>query len=146
MTETMYNDRVFNKLSLGTGDNVRVLEGKGRFDKGNAKFSKDVFEIHSREGYSYKVKDDKGVKTRRYKPNELQQVGNVQNLINRDRIKRDEAADKKYKTTNKLIRNEEMTRSEARKAVKAAESDLLGPARSTRSQARQTRSQAKKAG
>jgi hypothetical protein len=59
-------------------------------------------------------------------------------LINRDRIKRDEAADKKYKTTNKLIRNEEMSRSEARKAVKAAESDALGPARNTRSQARMT--------
>ncbi len=39
-TDTMYNDMVFNKLSLGTGDDVRVLEGKGRFlgfDKGNAK-------------------------------------------------------------------------------------------------------------
>jgi hypothetical protein len=147
MKETMYNDMVFNKLSLGTGDDVRVLERKGRFDKGNAKFSKDVFEIHDRVGYSYKVKDSDGdVKRRRYKPNELQPIGNVQNLINRDRIKRDEAADKKYKTTNKLIRNEEMSRREARKAVKAAESDALGPARSTRSQARQTRSQAKKAG
>ncbi len=137
---------VFNKLSLGTGDDVRVLEGKGRFDKGNAKFSKDVFEVHSREGYTYKVKDEKGVKTRRYKPNELQPVGNVQNLINCDCIKQDEAANKKYKTTNKLIRNEEMSRSEACKAVKAAESNALGPARNTRSQARTTRLQAKKAG
>ena len=145
MKETMYNDMVFNKLSLGTGDNVRVLEGKGKFQKGSARFSKDVFEIQDRVGYSYKVKDEDGnVKARRYKPNELQAVGNVENQINRTRMKRDEAADKKYKTTNKLTRNEEMTRTEARKAVKAAESDALGPARSTRSQARQTRSQAKK--
>jgi hypothetical protein len=37
-----------------------------------------------------------------------------------------------------------MTGAEARKAVKQAESDALGPQRRTRSQARQTRSQAKK--
>jgi hypothetical protein len=143
--DTMYNDMVFNKMSLGTGDDVRVLEGKGRFDKGNAKFSHEVFEIHDRVGYSYRVEDAKGkVQTRRYKPNELQPVGNVENMINRARMERDEAAEKKYKTANKLVRNEEMTRTEARKAVKAAESDALGPARNTRSKARTTRSQAKK--
>ena len=84
------------------------------------------------------------MKRRRYKPNELQAVGNVENQINRASIKHDETADKKYKTVNKLTRNEEMTRTEARKAVKAVESDALGPARSTRSQTRQTRSQAQK--
>ena len=145
MKETMYNDMVFNKLSLGTGDDVRVLEPRTKFQKGSAKFSQDVFEIYDRVGYSYKVKDGDGdVKKRRYKPNELQAVGNVENQINRARMKRDETSDKKYKTANKLVRNEEMTRTEARKAVKAAESEALGPARSTRSQARQTRSQAKK--
>ena len=145
MKDTMYNDMVFNKLNLETGDDVRVLQGKGRFQKGNAQFSKDVYEVYDRVGYSYRVKDDEGkIKTRRYKPNELQPVKRVENLINRDRIKRDEAADKKYKTANKLIRNEDMTRSEAKKAVKAVESDALGPARNTRSQARTTRSQAKK--
>jgi hypothetical protein len=40
MRDTMYNDMIFNKLTLGMGDDVRVLEGKGRFDKGNAKFMK----------------------------------------------------------------------------------------------------------
>jgi hypothetical protein len=141
MKETMMNDMIFSKVDLTTGEPVRVREGKGKFDKGNAKFSKDLFEIHSREGYSYRVKDPDGeLKSRRYKPIEIQPVQNVQNLINRDRMKRDETADKKYKTANKLVRNEEMTRTEARKAVKAAESDALGPARSTRSQARTTRS------
>jgi hypothetical protein len=147
MRDTMYNDMIFNKLSLGTGDDVRVLEGKGRFQKGNAKFSTEVFEIYDRVGYSYRVKNAEGkTQPRRYKPNELQPVQNVENVINRARMQRDEAADKKYKTANKLVRNEEMTRTEARKAVKAAESDVLGPARNTRSQARVTRSssQAKK--
>jgi hypothetical protein len=39
-----------------------------------------------------------------------------------------------------------MTKQEAKKAVKAAESDALGPARNTRSQARTTRPQPKKSG
>jgi hypothetical protein len=53
-------------------NDVRVLQGKGRFQKGNAKFSTDVFEIHDRVGYSYRVKDAEGkTKPRRYKPNEL---------------------------------------------------------------------------
>jgi hypothetical protein len=67
-----------NKLSFGTGDDVRELEGKGRFQKGNAKFSHEVFEIHDRVGYSYRVEDAKRkVQTRKYKPN----VGNVENVI-----------------------------------------------------------------
>lgn len=143
--QTMMNDIVFSKVDLNTGDNVRVLEGKKKFEKGNAKFSKDVFEVHDRVGYSYKVKDPDGeVKKRRFKPIELQPVGNVDNQINRARIKRDEKDDQKYKTTNKLIRNEEMTKAEAKKAIKKIESEALGPARSTRSQARTTRSQVKK--
>ena len=145
MKESMNNDKVFSKVDLTSGEPVRVREGKGKFDKGNAKFTKELFEIHSREGYSYRVKDADGdLKKRRYKPVEIQAVQNVQNLINRDRIKRDEKNEKTYKTTNALIRNEEMTRSEARKALKKVESEALGPARSTRSQARTTRSQAKK--
>ena len=43
-----------------------------------------------------------------------------------------------------LCVNKEMTRTEARKAVKAAESNALGPAQNTRSQARTTRLQVKK--
>ncbi len=143
--DTMYNDMVFNKMNFGTSDDVCVLEGKGRFDKGSAKFSKEVYEIHERKGYSYIVQDEEGkTKTRRYKPNELQPVKCVENLIDRDRMKRDEKNDKKYKTANKLVRNEEMTRTEVKKAVKAAESDALGQARNTRSKARTTPLQAKK--
>jgi hypothetical protein len=46
-------------------------------------------------------------------------------------MQRDEAADQKYKTANNLVLNEEVTRTEARKAVKAAESDVLGPSAAT---------------
>ena len=40
--ETMNNDRIFNKLPLVIGDNVRVLENKDKFDKGNAQFQRDI--------------------------------------------------------------------------------------------------------
>ena len=61
--------------------------------------------------------------------------------MNTDRMQREEKSTSKYKTVNKLIRNEDMTRAEARKAVKGIEANVLGPARNTRSQAKVTRSQ-----
>ena len=48
--------------------------------------------------------------------------------------------DNKYKTTNKLIRNEEMTRTEAREAVKDANQDVSSIAQRTRSKDKTTRS------
>ena len=56
-------------------------------------------------------------------------------------MKRDEKGASKYKTVNKLIRNEDMTRAEAKKALKGMEDNVLGPARNTRSQTKVTRSQ-----
>ena len=61
--------------------------------------------------------------------------------MNTDRMKREEKSTSKYKTVNKLIRNEDMTRAEAKKALKGIESNVLGPARNTRSQGKVTRSQ-----
>ena len=150
MKDTINNDRLFNKLTLGIGDTVRVLENKNKFDKGSAQFSKELYEVHDRIGYSFKVKDSDGnVKRRRYKPHELLQVVNMtessrsrapaSDVINTDRVKREEKSTNKYKSINKLIRNEDMTRTEAHKAVKDAAEDVLGPARNTRSQSRKLR-------
>ena len=131
-------------MTIGIGDDVRVLENKDKFDKGNAQFSKEIYEIHDRVGYSYKVKDAEGsVKRRRYKPHELLPVTNVTSTMNTDRLKRDEKGTSKYKTVNKLIRNEDMTRAEAKKALKGIDANVLGPARNTRSQAKVTRSQSR---
>ncbi len=88
------------------------------------------------------MKDADGtVKRRRYKSHELLAVTNVSSSMNTDRMKREEKSTSKYKTVNKLIRNEDMTRAEARKAVKGIETNVLGPARNTRSQGKVTRSQ-----
>jgi hypothetical protein len=149
MKDTINNDRLFNKLTIGIGDTVRVLENKNKFDKGSAQFSKELYEVHDRIGYSFKVKDSDGnVKRRRYKPHELLQVVNMtessgsrapaSDVINTDRVKREEKSTNKYKSINKLIRNEDMSRTEARKAMKQVE-DVLGPARNTRSQSRKLR-------
>jgi hypothetical protein len=149
MKDTISNDKLFNKLTIGIGDTVRVLENKNKFDKGSAQFSKELYEVHDRIGYSFKVKDSDGnVKRRRYKPHELLQVVNMtessrsrapaSDVINTDRVKREEKSTNKYKSINKLIRNEDMTRTEARKAMKQVE-DVLGPARNTRSQSRKLR-------
>ena len=129
MKDTISNDRLFNKLTLGIGDTVWVLENKNKFDKGSPQFSKELYEVHDSIGYSFKVKDSDGnVKRRRYKPHELLQVVNMLGP----------ASTNKYKSINKLIRNEDMTRTEARKAMKQVE-DVLGPARNTRSQSRKLR-------
>ena len=103
-----------------------MLENKNKFDKGNAQFSKELYEVHDRIGYSFKVKDSDGnVKRRRYKPHELLQVVNMTDVINTDRVKREEKSTNKYKSINKLIRNEDMTRTEARKAMKQVEDALV---------------------
>ena len=87
------------------------------------------------------MKDAEGsVKRRRYKPHEFLGVENVANDMNTDRMKRDEKGASKYKTVNKLIRNEDMTRAEAKKALKGIDANVLGPARNTRSQDKVTRS------
>ena len=139
MKDTINNDKLFNKLTLAIGDTVRVLENKDKFDKGSAQFSKELYEVHARTGYSFKVKDSDGnVKRRRYKPHELLQVVNMTDNIDTNRVKREEKSTNKYKSINKLIRNEDMTRTEARKAIKQVE-DVLGPARNTRSQTRKLR-------
>jgi hypothetical protein len=90
-------------------------------------------------GYSFKVKDaDGNVKRRRYKPHELLQVVNMTDVINTDRVKREEKSTNKYKSINKLIRNEDLTRTEAHKVMKQVE-DVLGLARNTQSQSRKLR-------
>ncbi len=63
--------------------------------------------------------------------------------MNTDRLKRDEKGASKYKTVNKFIRNEDMTRAETRKDVKAINANVLGPVRNTRRQGRQLRVQNK---
>lgn len=143
--ESMYNDIMFNKVKLMPGETVRILEPKKKFDKEKDRYSKEVYEIDSRTGYSFQVIDSDGKKQRRrLKPTEIQVVGKVDNLIDRKRLAKDENTTKKVKTVGKLVRNEDLTVKEAKKAVKQLESQSLAPALSTRSSQRVTRSMVRK--
>jgi hypothetical protein len=78
-------------------------------------------EIHDRIGYSYKIKGtDSKVKRRRYKPHELLQVVNVTNVINNDRVKRDEKSTNKHKSIcQQTERKEDMAREHEQRRAKA---------------------------
>ena len=115
---------------------MRILEDKGKFDKGNNNFSKEIHAIDKKEGYKIVLKDQK----RKLKPSELLKVNTVSNPISQAYIDRTIKSKNNVKVTNKLIRNEDMTKEEAIKAKKQLKDDSLPPALSTRSSDRKLRS------
>lgn len=77
------NKKNFNEYDLQIGDKVRHLLGKNIFEKEKQKYSTEIYEIVSREGYRYKLKGEDGEDLKRlYRPNELQKV-NVNSLEKR---------------------------------------------------------------
>ena len=122
-------------MPFDTGDKVRILEEKGKFDKGKQKFSKEVYTIDKREGYKLIIKDEK----RKLKPSELLKTTTVSNPISQAYIDRTIKSKENAKITNKLIRNDDMTKNEALKAKKQLKDNSLPPALSTRSNDRKLR-------
>ena len=110
---------------------------KENFDKGKQKFSKSLYTIDKREGYKLIIKDEK----RKLKPSELLKTTTVSNPISQAYIDRTIKSKEIAKITNKLIRNEEMTKEEAIKAKKQLKDNSLAPALSTRSNDRKLRKQ-----
>jgi len=121
---------------LKEGEKVRILEEKGKFDKGKQKFSKSLYTIDKREGYKLIIKDEK----RKLKPSELLKADKVSNPISQSYIDNKIKSKEQSKITNKLIRNEEMTKKEAIQAKKKLKENSLPPALSTRSNDRLLRS------
>ena len=115
---------------------MRILEDKGKFDKGNNNFSKEIYAIDKKEGYKIVLKDQK----RKLKPSELLKVNTVSNPILQAYIDRTIKSKENAKITNKLIRNEDMTKEEVIKAKKHLKENSLQPALSTRSDDRKLRS------
>ena len=83
---------------------------------------------------------------RKLKPSEIKKVDIVDNPKAQSKIDRAIKIKDSIKTTNKLIRNEDMTVEEAKKAKQALKNNILSPALSTRSSTRQTRTTAKPMG
>ena len=129
-----YNRNVINKNNISIGAEARILESKGKLEKGNQKFSIDLYKLVGREGNRFIVENDDGEKLRRrLKPAELQIIKSVDNKIDRNIIKTQAKEKQERQTVNKLIRSEEMKKEEALKALDKIENDTGSPARNTRS-------------
>lgn len=73
------NDKIYN-----INQKVRILETKGRFDKGRQKFSNEIYTIKEMKGNRYLVKDDKGnILRRELTYEEIQPINEVEDLDNR---------------------------------------------------------------
>ena len=89
-----------------------------------------------KEGYKILVDGT----NRKLKPSEILKADKVSNTISQSYIDNKIKSKEKAKITNKLIRNEEMTKEEAIKAKKQLKENSLPPALSTRSNDRKLRS------
>lgn len=97
-----HNKKLNSTINLETGDLVRVALNKGKFDKENITFSKEIYLINEVDGYKYRVMTTEGVEIpRKYKYFELLKVDEdkVDNKINDSSI---ELSKKKQKQKRKL--------------------------------------------
>jgi hypothetical protein len=51
INDSVHNQQVYTTVPFSTGDKVRILEQKKKFDKGKKKFSKEVYTNDKKEGY-----------------------------------------------------------------------------------------------
>ena len=129
-----FNRNVLNKNNISIGAEARILESKGKFEKGSQKYSLDLYKLIEREGNWFIVQDAEGDKLRRkLKPSELQVIKKVDNKIDRNIIKEQAAEKKQRQVINKLVRCAEMKKEEALKAVETLKSKNSSPAFNTRS-------------
>jgi hypothetical protein len=129
-----YNRNVISKNNISIGAEARILESKGKLEKGSQKFSVDLYKLVGREGNRFMVENAEGEKLRRrLKPAELQIVKTVDSKIDRNIIKEQAAEKKQRQVINKLVRGAEMKKEEAKKALENLKSNNDEPARNTRS-------------
>ena len=113
LNDSVHNQQVYKTVSFDTGDKVRILEQKEKFDKGKQKFSKEVYTIDKKEGYKIKVNGT----SRKLKPAELLKTTTTANPISEKYIQEKKEEKKKGKAINSLVRNAKMTPEQAKAAV-----------------------------
>jgi len=117
-----FNKNELKKNNINIGAEARILESKGKLEKGSQKYSMDLYKLVEREGNRFIVQDSEGDKLRRkLKPSEIQVVKQVDNKIDRNIIKEQAAEKKQRQVINKLVRGSEMKKEEALKAVEQTE-------------------------
>ena len=114
VNDSTHNNSIYNSTPFKSGDKVRILEDKGKFDKGKKKLSKEIYTVDDKQGYKLKVD---GL-SRKLKPSELLKVEKVSNPIKEEYIKEKQKEKKQGKIINSLVKNEEMTVEQAKSAVK----------------------------
>jgi len=115
-----FNKNELKKNNINIGAEARILESKGKLEKGSQKYSTDLYKLVEREGNRFIVQDSEGDKLRRkLKPSEIQVVKQVDTKIDRNIIKEQAAEKKQRQVINKLVRGGEMKKEEALKAVEA---------------------------
>ena len=115
-----FNRNVLNKNNISIGAEARILESKGKLEKGSQKFSLDLYKQVEREGNRFIVQDAEVDKLRRkLKVSELQVIKKVDNKIDKNIIKEQTAEKKQRQVINKLVRGAEMKKEEALKAVES---------------------------
>ena len=117
-----YNRNIISKNDITIGAQARILESKGKLEKGNQKFSLDLYKLIGREGNRFSVENQDGEKLRRrLKPSEIQVI-------------KTQAKEKKSRQTiNKVTRNLNTNKQDALKAIENLKTDNSSPARNTRS-------------
>ena len=114
LNDSVHNQQVYKSVPFKDGEKVRILEEKGKFDKGKQKFSKEIYTIDKKEGYKIKVNGT----SRKLKPAELLKTTTTANPISEKYIQEKKEEKKKGKVINSLVRNAKMTPEEAKAAVK----------------------------
>ena len=113
LNDTAHNQVIYKSVPFNDGEKVRILEEKGKFDKGKQKFSKEIYTIDKKEGYKIKVNGT----SRKLKPSELLKTTTTANPISEKYIQEKKEEKKKGKVINSLVRNAKMTPEEAKAAV-----------------------------
>ncbi len=101
VNDSVHNQQVYATVPSDTGNKVRILEQKEKFDKGKKKFSKEVYKIDKKERYKITVNGT----SRKLKPAELSKTTTTANPISEKYIQDKKEDKKKGKVTSSLVRN-----------------------------------------
>ena len=122
LNDSVHNQKVYKSVPFDTGDKVRILEKKEKFDKGKQKFSKEIYTIDKKDGYKLIVNGT----SRKLKPAELLKTTTTANPISEKYIQDKKEEKKKGKVISSLVRNAKMTPAEAKQAVANVDDQLTG--------------------
>jgi hypothetical protein len=113
INDSVHNQQVYKSVPFDSGQKVRILEQKEKFDKGKQKFSQEVYTVDKKEGYKIIVNGT----SRKLKPAELLKTSITANPISEKYIQDKKEEKKAGKVINSLVRNAKMTPAEAKTAV-----------------------------